>query len=152
MQHAAPNNGGLSLSAFLALVAGLIGSFWIVSRFLFAKITSLMCGWKKVALEFPARQVKETGQVYKMCTGEVGLLRSRGGGFDVQLCLEGLAVTPAFARHSPIFIPWSDVRRIEVHGSSVVDLKIDSERSMSFWLPHDAVETIRARAPFLTVH
>ena len=150
MQHTVANSGDLSGPAFLALVVGAIGAFWLVSRFLFPKITFLMCGWRKVALEFPARSVKETGQVYRMCTGGVGPVKSRRG-FDVQLCLEGLAVTPAFARHSPIFIPWSDVRRIEVHGSSV-NLKIDSERSMSFWLPHDALETIRIRLPFLTVH
>ena len=145
--------GMKSSGVFLILVGGgLAILFFLVMMFIFDKITFLLSGWKKIALRFPARHVKETGEVYKKLTGGVGWVKAqRMSGFDVQLCLDGLAVTPGFARRDPIFIPWSAVNRIEVVDSSVT-VRVAYERSMWFWLPHDALENIKARAPFLTIH
>ena len=149
MRHTLPNDGNISWLGLLALVVGLVGLFALVTRFLFAKIAFLICGWKRVTLRYPTRHIKETGEVYTRRTGAVGPLQSLRG-FDVQLALDGLAVTPGFARHDPAFIPWADVRRVEVVDTTI-DIKIDYQKSMWFRLPHDALEIIKARAPFVSV-
>ena len=58
-----------------------------------------------------------------------------------------MLVTPSFAQHLPIFVPWIQVRRITVAAGAFgsISLDVNFEHSTRFSLPLDAMETIRQK-------
>lgn len=120
-----------------------------VVRFLFRKLQCLLLGWSRVAAAFPARDLSDLGELYPGCTGAVGYTTVVSA-FRVVLDLNGLAVTPSFARCVPIFIPWTAVSRIEAAQTTIV-IRVDYMRSLWFRLPRGALEIIKSRVPFVVV-
>ena len=89
------------LLVFIALV--LLYTF--VSRFAVQS-----SGWAKLAELYPADDQPE-GQVYKQRTVQVGAVRYR---FSTTVCInrQGLYLSVRLPDHSPIFIPWDEIKRI----------------------------------------
>ena len=144
-----------------ALVAGTVIGAVIVWLWLFTRfIPRKMSGWDALAQRFAATDVHKFGGRYKGCTGTFGECRggSINGAFRIEFAQEGLLVTASFAKRSPLLIPWSSIREVEVvelpFGLTKVFVTVDYEKRVRFHLPKDAlaglqqnVSADRFRAP-----
>ena len=67
---------------------------------------------------------------------------------------QGLHVTPSFASHLPILIPWSKIRDVSVASEPFgsVSLGIEYEVPTRFDLPTESLEEIRKQVPPERIH
>jgi len=116
----------------------------------FHAFSRTLTGWKTLAQRFPPTDVHKVSGKYT-CSGAVGSLGGNWPNYVIESAQEGLLVTPHFARHLPVLIPWSGVRSVsEVDAGvfgSVVTLTVEYDKLMQFHLSKEALQAIREFLP-----
>lgn len=139
--------------AAIVLVLGVIAVVFLWLRG-FRWLGAKMAGWKEMIEKYPAPEIERPGEIYKEQTGYIGSTKFERT-FDIQLIEEGIRVCPDFASRSPILIPWSSVSEISVSDAGVFSsilLTVNSEKSLQFRLPKDALPTIQEKVPTERFH